>query len=160
NVTLYVTNGSTLQTLTDTSGYNATMNGTLASLASAPTNTAFRGVAFAPTSGVVDAAPSVVSTTPGNGATNIAVNADITTTFSEPVNVTGSWFHINCTSSGAHTAVGSGGPNTFTINPDSDFTLGDVCTVTIDHLLVSDKETNDEPVQMDAEYVYSFTVGF
>ncbi len=47
-VTLYVTNGSTLQTLTDSSGYNATISGALSSLATAPTNTAFRGIAFAP----------------------------------------------------------------------------------------------------------------
>jgi len=48
NVTLYITSASGLSTLTDTSGYNATINGTLSSLASAGTNTAFRGVAFAP----------------------------------------------------------------------------------------------------------------
>jgi hypothetical protein len=47
-VTLYVTNGTNLLTLTDTSGYNATITGTLATLASASTNTAFRGIAFVP----------------------------------------------------------------------------------------------------------------
>jgi len=57
SVTLYVTNGSTLQTLTDTSGYNVTINGTLASIAMAGTNTAFRGVAFVPAGG----APTVTS---------------------------------------------------------------------------------------------------
>ena len=53
SVTLYVTAGSsttTLQTLTDTSGYNATITGTLSTLATAAASTAFRGVALAPVS--------------------------------------------------------------------------------------------------------------
>ena len=37
----------------------------------------------------VDAAPSVASTTPTDGATNQSASTDITVTFSEPVNVTG-----------------------------------------------------------------------
>ena len=48
NVTLYTTNPSTLLAVTDTTGYNATITGTLTSIATAPTNTAFRGVALAP----------------------------------------------------------------------------------------------------------------
>src|SRR6185503_16548760 len=52
NVTLYVTaNGATLRSLTDTSGYNATMTGSLSTLANASLNTAIRGVALAPASG-------------------------------------------------------------------------------------------------------------
>jgi hypothetical protein len=47
-VQLFVTNGSTLRTLTDTSGYNATITGTLSTLATAGANTAFRGVALQP----------------------------------------------------------------------------------------------------------------
>jgi hypothetical protein len=47
-VQLFVTNGSSLQTVTDTSGYNATITGTLTSLATAGTNTALRGVALQP----------------------------------------------------------------------------------------------------------------
>lgn len=50
-VSLFVTNGSTLQTLVDTSGYNAALTGTPTSLATAATNTAFRGIAFAPVGG-------------------------------------------------------------------------------------------------------------
>ena len=46
NVTIYVTsNGSTLSTLTDTTGYNATIAATLTTLVTASTNTAIRGVA-------------------------------------------------------------------------------------------------------------------
>ncbi|MFM7205586.1 MAG: hypothetical protein ACKO4T_02795, partial [Planctomycetaceae bacterium] len=43
-VTLYLTTGSNLRVLTDTSGYNASINGSFTTLATAATNTAFRGV--------------------------------------------------------------------------------------------------------------------
>ena len=49
NVTLWATgNGTKLVTVTDSSGYNANNNGTVTTLATAATNTAFRGVALAP----------------------------------------------------------------------------------------------------------------
>lgn len=48
NVTLYATNGTSLQKLTDTSGYDGTMNGSFTTIASAASNTAFRGIDFAP----------------------------------------------------------------------------------------------------------------
>ena len=43
---------------------------------------------------VGDNAPTVTGTTPTNGATNVAVNANIDVTFSEPVNVTGIWSSV------------------------------------------------------------------
>ena len=65
NVTLYVeNNGSTLSSLTDTSGFNANLTGSLSTIATAGTNKAFRGVALAP-------APSNQPTNPsGSGAAN------------------------------------------------------------------------------------------
>lgn len=47
-VTLYATNGSALLGATDTSGLGGTFSGVAATLATAPANEAFRGVAFAP----------------------------------------------------------------------------------------------------------------
>jgi hypothetical protein len=44
NVTLYATSGTSLLTLTDSSGFGGTLAGTLASLATAANNTAFRGI--------------------------------------------------------------------------------------------------------------------
>ena len=64
-----------------------------------------------------DDAPSVASTTPTNSATGVAVDADVSLTFSEPVNVTGSWYSISCGVSGTHTAIASGGPTSFTLEP-------------------------------------------
>src|SRR3990172_1673261 len=52
-----------------------------------------------------DCAPSVGSTIPANGATDVPRTANIVINFSEPVNVSGTWFAISCAISGAHTAT-------------------------------------------------------
>src|SRR6185436_16078146 len=68
-------------------------------------------------------------------------------------------FTISCTSSGAHTFALSSSPSTsFTINPDSDFTQGETCTVTVVAANVTDADTFDPPDNMLADYVFSFTI--
>src|SRR5215218_5570860 len=107
----------------------------------------------------VDAPPSVTATTPTNGATNQANNTDITVTFSEAVNVTGNWFQIVCTTTGTRNVadtVVTGGPTTFTINPNADFTQNETCTVTVFAAQVSDQDSNDPPDNMTADFVFSF----
>ncbi len=107
-----------------------------------------------------DTAPSVVSTTPANGTTGVAVDADITVNFSEDVAVTNGWFSINCTASGIHTATVIGGPQSYTLDPGTDFDNGETCTVTIDKNLISDADTDDPPDNMVADHSFSFeTVG-
>ena len=109
---------------------------------------------------VVDAPPSVTATTPANGATNQALNTNITVSFSEPVNVTGNWFQVVCTSSGTRNVadtVLTGGPTTFTINPNADFVQNETCTVTVFAAQVSDQDTNDPPDNMSADFVFSFS---
>ncbi len=121
--------------------------------APAPRNTASPTSPCTP----VDVAPSVSSIVPANGATNVALDANIAVTFSEPVNVSGTWFTISCTS-GSRTATVTGGPITFTLNPNSDFAAGDSCTVTIIAAQVSDQDTNDPPDTMTANFVSTFSV--
>lgn len=104
-----------------------------------------------------DAAPQVASTTPTAGATGVAVDSDVTLTFSEPVTASGSWFSISCASSGAHTATASGGPVTFTLAVDTDFTAGETCTVTAIAAQVADVDTNDPPDTMTGDFAWSFT---
>jgi hypothetical protein len=90
-VTLYATsNGSagtsgTLYSFTDVTGYNATVSGTAATLATAGTNEAFRGVTLAPVSSMVPTQTPTATATPtqgpststptatGNAATHTAV---------------------------------------------------------------------------------------
>ncbi|HWT01914.1 MAG TPA: Ig-like domain-containing protein, partial [Pyrinomonadaceae bacterium] len=105
----------------------------------------------------VDAAPTVQSTTPADNALGVNPVSDITVTFSEPVDVTGTWFTISCTTSGAHTATVTGGPSTFTLNPDTNFVGNETCTVTIVAAQVTDQDSNDPPDQMAADYVFDFT---
>ncbi|NOT46142.1 MAG: cadherin-like domain-containing protein, partial [Acidobacteria bacterium] len=67
SVTLFVTAGSsttTLRTLTDTSGYNAAITGSLTTLATAAAGTAFRGVAMAPGNVPTNTAPIINSVAP------------------------------------------------------------------------------------------------
>lgn len=109
------------------------------------------------TFGVVETAPTVQSTTPANGATGVAVGANISVTFSEAVNATGSWYSIACGTSGPHTAAVSGGPTTFTLDPDADFAASEACTVTVLAASVTDQDANDPPDAMAANYVFSFT---
>ena len=51
---------------------------------------------FSFTPRVGDLAPEVVDTFPDNGATDFPINANLMVTFSEPVNVTPSWFTLVC----------------------------------------------------------------
>ena len=86
----------------------------------------------------------------------MAPGADLSIVFSEPVDVTGTWFTINCTTSGAKTATVSGGPTTFTLDPASDFATGETCTLTVLASGVSDEDSVDPPDGMAAD----FTAGF
>jgi uncharacterized protein len=105
-----------------------------------------------------DLAPSVASTSPANAAAGVVPGANLSITFSEPVAVTGSWYSISCDSSGSHTASVSGGPTTFTLDPDSDFVEGETCTVTVVAADVSDQDTIDPPDTMATDYTFTFAM--
>jgi uncharacterized protein len=98
-------------------------------------------------------APSVSSTVPTNGASGVPVNANVSITFSEPVAASDGWYTISCSGSDGHTASVSGGPTTFTLDPASDFSTNETCTVTVHAANVTDQDTNP----MAADYVFSFT---
>jgi predicted extracellular nuclease len=106
-----------------------------------------------------DTAPAVSSTLPVNGAVGIALNADVTVTFSEPVDLASAWFTLGCSLSGAKAAVVSGGPTSYTVNPDSDFENGDVCTLTIAAAHVTDRDAVDPPDAMGSDFTMSFSAG-
>jgi predicted extracellular nuclease len=104
-----------------------------------------------------DQAPNVASRVPAGGATGVATNANVTITFSEPVNVTDPWFSISCDTSGTHDATVSGGPTTFMLDPSTDFAEGETCTVTVTGSQVSDQDTIDPPDTMTADDTWTFT---
>ncbi len=105
----------------------------------------------------LDIAPSVSNTSPADGDTSIALDANLTINFSEPVNVNGAWFTISCATSGLHTAAVTGGPTNFTLDPDADFASNETCTVTVSANQVTDQDLLDPPDEMTADYVFSFT---
>jgi len=104
----------------------------------------------------VDAAPEVSSTFPADGAIDFHYTANLLVTFSEPVDVAGSWFELTCSLSGTHTATVSGGPTTFTLDPDSNLMIGDECSLTILAAGVTDVDGDDPPDNLTVD----FTVGF
>jgi methionine-rich copper-binding protein CopC len=104
-----------------------------------------------------DDGPAVVSTTPADGATDVAVGTVLDVTFSEPVDVGAGWSSISCATSGPHTALASGGPTAFSLDPDTDFAPSEVCTLTVHATQVTDQDTNDPPDAMAADTVVSFT---
>ncbi len=104
-----------------------------------------------------DAAPFVASSTPAGGASDVAATSNVDITFSEAVSVTGSWFSISCTTSGAHAATVSGGPTAYTLDPTTDFVPNETCTVTVDDAGVTDVDVDDPPDNMAADHSFSFT---
>ncbi|MGE3706008.1 MAG: ExeM/NucH family extracellular endonuclease [Vicinamibacterales bacterium] len=104
----------------------------------------------------VDLAPSVSSTNPVDGG-SVSPSANLTVTFSEPVNVTGTWFSLACTS-GPKPATVSGGPTTFTIDPDGDLAAGDACELTIAAANVSDVDATDPPDTLASDVHVLFSV--
>ncbi|HKZ84769.1 MAG TPA: ExeM/NucH family extracellular endonuclease [Anaerolineae bacterium] len=111
---------------------------------------------FSLTPSMADSAPEVSDTFPDNGATDFPIDANLTVTFSEPVNVTSSWFELSCSVSGIVSTTFSGGPTTFTLDPGVSLVDGENCTLTVFANQVSDQDGNDPPDNM----VMNFTVGF
>lgn len=104
--------------------------------------------------GDTDIPPTVSNTTPADGAINIPVDADIEITFSEDVTVTDDWFTIDCTTSEEVSADSSGGPQSYTLDPDNDLATDETCTVTILADQVADQD--DPPDNLAANVTFSF----
>ena len=102
---LYVTSASTLYSLTDTSGAHGTLTGALTTLATAASNTAFRGVGtFAPL------APLLTASQPDSSHTVVAWKTDITgLTLETSTNLTSGWTN----------AASQANPQTNTIDPST-----------------------------------------
>lgn len=107
----------------------------------------------------VDVAPSVSSTTPTDGAIDVATSANIAVTFNEPVTATGSSFTLECPEGTAQAfSVTGSGTSTITLDPGAGLPLGVTCTVTVIANQISDTDPVDPPDHMAADYVFSFSV--
>jgi uncharacterized protein len=106
---------------------------------------------------VADNAPEVSGTFPVNGAADFPVGADLTVTFSEAVDVSGNWFELICSNSGTVVTSVSGGPTSFTLNPEADLVSGESCTLYIYAANVTDQDANDPPDNMEVNFTVNFT---
>jgi uncharacterized protein len=107
--------------------------------------------------GFGDQAPEVATITPSNGALDVPVNANIHITFSEPVFLDEGWFDLSCSLSGSNSASETGGPISYTLNPESDFVYGETCNFTVYADKVRDQDEDDPPDHMDADYIITFS---
>ncbi len=105
-----------------------------------------------------DAAPSVSSVVPADGATNVDPAAYVTVTFSEPVTAPASAFGLSCSASGAVPFALSGGPTTYTLDPTPALASGETCTVAVTAAQVADVDADDPPDTMAADFSSSFQV--
>ena len=103
--------------------------------------------------------PTVTSTTPANGDTGVATNANVTVVFSEAVNADVDAFSIACPSGFRSPAVSfSADKRTYTLDSAIDFAPGEACTVTVTATMIHDVDTSDPPDNLPADHVFSFTV--
>jgi Bacterial Ig-like domain/Putative Ig domain/Bacterial Ig domain len=116
-----------------------------------------------PPPGPTDDAPTVTSTSPANGATNVATDSDLTVTFSEPVNVTPAAFTLTCPGGGtaiALTNLTASPATTFMLHPATHLPFAMGCQLVVHANAVTDVDTIDPPDTMAADVIVSFsTVG-
>jgi hypothetical protein len=122
---------------------------------------AFSGGGAAPAIPIppTDVAPSVLSTSPANGATDASSFDNLVVTFSEPVNVTPAAFALACPSSApiALTNLTASPAAAFTLEPAVVLPAGTRCTLTIAAAAVTDADPADPPNTLAADVVVSFT---
>jgi predicted extracellular nuclease len=107
---------------------------------------------------MADVAPSVSSTSPTNGATNVAVNSNIMVTFSENVDATAGAISVECPAGTpvASNAVADNVPSVV-IDPAVDLPASTACTINVTASGVTDEDANDPPNTLDANFSASFT---
>ena len=114
----------------------------------------FSGGGAAPAVPVIgDAAPSVTTTTPAANATGVAVDANLTVTFSEPVNAGAGAFVLQCPTGTpvTLTTLTVSPATTFTLDPATDLPISTACTLRIVASQVTDVDTTDPPDAMAAD---------
>src|SRR5215208_291995 len=104
-----------------------------------------------------DAAPSVASSNPANGASDVGPGASITVTFSEPVTLDTAGFGLACGGVAQPSTTTQGSPTTATVDPSGDLPRGESCTLTIAAGAVHDTDSADPPDAManDARITFS-----
>ena len=152
NAAFFTVNGTTSITATSPVGTAGTVNVTV-------TNPGGTSATSSADQFTYDAAPTVTSTTPTNGATTVAPSTTVTFTFSKAVNVSASAFTLQCPT-GTPVAFSlapapPGGVTTYTLTPTSALPAGTTCTATAVASQITDP-AGTHPAVNDA---VSFTTG-
>ncbi len=103
-----------------------------------------------------DVAPTVGSTVPANGATNVSPTANLTVNFSESVTTSATWVLLNCATSGSVSVTTSGSGASRTIDPNPTLASGESCAATVVATEVVD--IDGTPTPMEFNYQWNFTV--
>ncbi|MGH2476258.1 MAG: ExeM/NucH family extracellular endonuclease, partial [Candidatus Limnocylindrales bacterium] len=104
-----------------------------------------------------DLPPTVSSSTPADGATNVAVDAALSVTFSEEVVIASGALVLTCDGVDQGATV-SGDPGTTFALVNLPLPDGASCTIEIDDAGVTDTDTDDPPDTMAADATIAFTV--
>ncbi|MBU9944509.1 MAG: Ig-like domain-containing protein, partial [Dermatophilaceae bacterium] len=104
-----------------------------------------------------DAAPTLVSSTPADGATDVAVGSDVVLTFSEPVAVPAAALDLVCAASPVGFTVEDSGTSTITVNPAAALPASAGCLLTVTGSAVSDVDGGDPPDAMAGTATVGFT---
>ena len=104
-----------------------------------------------------DEAPTVVSTTPADGATGVGTSAGLSVTFSEPVTATSDAFTLTCGGTPVAVTADAGPATTFAVTPGGPLPTGVTCTFTVVGAEVADVDTVDPPSVVDGDTTVTFT---
>lgn len=102
---------------------------------------------FTTAGGVQDTAPTVVSITPADQATNVAANSTIVLQLSEAVDVGENAFTLACPQGTAIPfQVAGSGTATITITPDANLPADTTCVFTVNGQAITDRDGNPDPL--------------
>jgi DNA/RNA endonuclease G (NUC1)/serine/threonine protein phosphatase PrpC len=116
------------------------------------------------TAPIMELGPWVSGTDPVSDGVDAPYDSTISINFSEPVDVTGTWYDITCTMSGQHGSATVAAYDNFRgyhITPNANFQFGEQCTVTVFHGNVHDQDLDDSNPNTDtlfADHAWTFTV--
>ncbi|HET6626513.1 MAG TPA: ExeM/NucH family extracellular endonuclease, partial [Nocardioidaceae bacterium] len=118
-------------------------------------NGTFEGLGSHTAGPAPDVAPTVESTDPVVGATEVPNESVLTVTFSEEVDAAAGAFTLACDGTAVPVSV-IGGPTTFSVDPDASLPAGGDCTLTVHAAHVTDRD--GEQTAMAADDTTTFRV--
>ena len=103
-----------------------------------------------------DEPPAVAAVAPKPGAVDVALDASLQVTFSEPVVLAEQPFEIACEASGVHAYDVAGGPEVFSVTLREPLAHGERCVNTVMADKARDADEDDPPDVLTSRYTWSF----